>query len=421
MALIRITYQGGIARAPSRSNMRLDVKIQGDLVRLVPYAAHHVHKYHNWMKDPFLLEMTASEPLSLEEEQQMQVTWREDPTKATFIVFATTDTETEDEMAGDVNLFFNDDEDTANCEIDIMVAEARYRGKGVGREAVLLMMSYAVTHLHVHRFYCKINETNEPSLGLFRKYDFLLLDFRDKAAGAPTEAPDEEAAKAELAAVEAQDEDDDDESDTNEEDTNQNRLLYLISLYTKPAILSTDKEEWIRKPALLVLLYEAIVSQAVDYDYAPASELIENKRKYFNISQEGKSDLDFLREEELLNGLKLASKSYQPVTCYQISEKGQELVAKLGKADKSPIHDMRCRVEIHFSEPIWDFVQDDIQVDGCQVASLSMYRADFFVAMVDITAEDDDAKRPTVQIPPKVARRQHTNRLNDASPVLYLS
>ncbi|RHY56294.1 hypothetical protein DYB38_001963 [Aphanomyces astaci] len=85
------------------------------------------------------------------------------------------------------------------------------------------------------------------------------------------------------------------------------------------------------------------------------------------------------------------------------------------------VRSKRCRVEIHFSEPIWDFVQDDIQVDGCQVTSLSMYRADFFVAMVDITAEDDDAKRPTVQIPPKVARRQHTNRLNDASPVLYLS
>ncbi|ETV92521.1 hypothetical protein H310_13202 [Aphanomyces invadans] len=165
------------------------------------------------------------------------------------------------------------------------------------------------------------------------------------AEPAATNAIDEEAAKAELAAVEAQDEDDvDDESDTNEEDTglteNQNRLLYLISLYTKPAILSTDKEEWIRKPALLVLLYEAIVSQAVDYDYAPASELVENKRKYFNISQEGKSDLDFLREEELLNGLKLASKSYQPVTCYQISEKGQELITKLGKSDKAPIHGM---------------------------------------------------------------------------------
>ncbi|KAF0700918.1 Aste57867_8566 [Aphanomyces stellatus] len=155
----------------------------------------------------------------------------------------------------------------------------------------------------------------------------------------------EEEAKAELEKAEAVDnDDDDDESEGNEEDTglteNQNRLLYLISLYTKPAVLSTDKEEWIRKPALLVLLYEAIVSEAVDYDYAPASELVETKRKYFNISQEGKSDLDFLREEELLNGLKLSSKTYQPVTCYQISEKGQELLTKLGKADKTPIHEM---------------------------------------------------------------------------------
>ncbi|KAG9400358.1 hypothetical protein AC1031_010578 [Aphanomyces cochlioides] len=155
---------------------------------------------------------------------------------------------------------------------------------------------------------------------------------------------DEEDAKKEIAAAEAIDDDEDESDDDNEEDTglteNQNRLLYLISLYTKPAVLSTDKEEWIRKPALLVLLYEAIVSQAVDYDYAPASELVETKRKYFNISQEGKSDLDFLREEELVNGLKLSSKTYQPVTCYQISEKGQELITKLSKKDKTPIHDM---------------------------------------------------------------------------------
>ncbi|ETV92522.1 hypothetical protein, variant [Aphanomyces invadans] len=159
--------------------MRIAVKVQGDRVRLVPYAARHVLKYHEWMKDPFLLEMTASEPLSLEEEQQMQVTWREDPTKATFIVFAhdAGDEETEDEMAGDVNLFFNDDEDVANCEIDIMVAEARYRGKGIGREAVLLMMSYAVVHWKVHRFYCKINEANEASLGLFRKLGFVQCNY----------------------------------------------------------------------------------------------------------------------------------------------------------------------------------------------------------------------------------------------------
>ena len=95
---------------------------------------------------------------------------------------------------------------------------------------------------------------------------------------------------------------------------NQNRLLYLLSIYTHVAQTEEDKEEWIRKPALMVLIYEAVVAQVLDYDYAPQSQLVEARRKYFNISQEGKSDVDFLREEELINGLKLSSKTYQPVT-----------------------------------------------------------------------------------------------------------
>ena len=97
-----------------------------------------------------------------------------------------------------------------------------------------------------------------------------------------------------------------------EEDTglteNQNRLLYLVSLYTHKAESHDDKDEWIRKPALLVLIYEGVVANVLDYDYAPASELIENRRIYLNISQEGKSDVEFLREEELLNGLQIATK-----------------------------------------------------------------------------------------------------------------
>ncbi|KUF87047.1 WD repeat protein 35 [Phytophthora nicotianae] len=155
-------------------------------------------------------------------------------------------------------------------------------------------------------------------------------------------------------------EEEEEESDEEvEEDTglteNQNRLLYLISMYSKPAVRASDKEEWIRKPALLVLLYEAIVSKALDYDYAPSSELIENKRKYFNISQEGKSDLDFLREEDLVNGLKLSSKSYQPVTCYQISEKGLEIVAKMSKTDKLAINDMAYAPgTLHLLRVEWD-------------------------------------------------------------------
>eukprot|EP00949_MAST-11_sp_MAST-11-sp1_P000706 g706.t1 len=120
---------------------------------------------------------------------------------------------------------------------------------------------------------------------------------------------------------------------------NQNRLLYLISLYSNIATTEEEMEEWIRGSALMVLVYEGVVAQCLDYDYAPASMLVENRRSYFNISQEGKSDVDFLREEELINGLKLSSKTFQPVTCFQISEKGAEIVSKLSKLDRQSVQE----------------------------------------------------------------------------------
>lgn len=45
-------------------------------------------------------------------------------------------------MAGDVNLFFNDFEDPGVCEVEVMVAEERWRRRGLAQEAVLMMMRY---------------------------------------------------------------------------------------------------------------------------------------------------------------------------------------------------------------------------------------------------------------------------------------
>jgi len=53
---------------------------------LVPYRPEHVKNYHEWMKDPYLLEMTGSEPLTFQEEIDMQNSWRDDDSKCTFII-----------------------------------------------------------------------------------------------------------------------------------------------------------------------------------------------------------------------------------------------------------------------------------------------------------------------------------------------
>lgn len=45
-------------------------------------------------------------------------------------------------MAGDVNLFFNDADNPGVCEVEVMIAEERWRRKGLAREAVLMLMRY---------------------------------------------------------------------------------------------------------------------------------------------------------------------------------------------------------------------------------------------------------------------------------------
>lgn len=118
---------------------------------------------------------------------------------------------------------------------------------------------------------------------------------------------------------------------------NQNRLLYLFDLHTKRAQGKDDTDLWIRKQALSVIIYEGIISDVFDYDYAPTSTLVDNRRVWCNISQEGQSDVEFLREEELISALMLSSRSYKQGVCYQISDKGQELVNYISRREKEVV------------------------------------------------------------------------------------
>lgn len=125
--------------------------------------------------DPYLQEVTASEPLSLEEEYDMQAQWCADPHKCTFLIQQYGDSWTEEvkypyDLIGDVNLFMHDSYDRTNAEIELMVAMANCRRKGVGVAALCAMMRYGLEHLGITRFFAKISDTNIPSIELFKKY-----------------------------------------------------------------------------------------------------------------------------------------------------------------------------------------------------------------------------------------------------------
>ena len=128
--------------------------------------------------------------------------------------------------------------------------------------------------------------------------------------------------------------------DEEEEWTNDHlKLLYMISRFAECATQPDEPESWIRKNSLLVLIYEGIVEGVFDYDYAPMSLLVGRKRVWLNITQEGKDDIDDLREGGLLNGLKLSSEDLQPITAFQVSPKGKELAILIPKEFRTTVDD----------------------------------------------------------------------------------
>ncbi|XP_062553460.1 alpha/beta-tubulin-N-acetyltransferase 9 isoform X2 [Armigeres subalbatus] len=156
------------------AKMRINenLKIVGSNVILVPYESKHVPKYHHWMKSPELQELTASEPLSLEEEYQMQKSWREDE-----------DSRDGDEIAaliGDTNIFLQpnegddaDDEDIVKTgEIEIMIAEQTCRGKRYGWESTLLMLHFGIKHLNIQKYKAITKDTNAKAMQMFTKMGF---------------------------------------------------------------------------------------------------------------------------------------------------------------------------------------------------------------------------------------------------------
>jgi RimJ/RimL family protein N-acetyltransferase len=114
--------------------------------------------------------MTASEPLTLEEEYEMQISWRNDNDKCTFIVLK------DEQMIGDVNLFihpYDNQEGVKTGEIEVMIAEKESRGKGHGKSAVIMMLHYGFTVLNIERVRARISMKNENSIKMFEKLGFL--------------------------------------------------------------------------------------------------------------------------------------------------------------------------------------------------------------------------------------------------------
>jgi len=169
------------------------------------------------MQDADLQAATASEPLSMTEEYDMQQSWRTDNDKLTFIVCHSRDPNSisqtvrgsiddhPERMIGDINLFLfepedddDDDDHTPNSkdpsnalvgEIELMIARKDLHRQGYGRAALLSFTTYILdTWTQIAAEYdggasqivrsleylrVKINQSNARSIALFQSVGFV--------------------------------------------------------------------------------------------------------------------------------------------------------------------------------------------------------------------------------------------------------
>ena len=115
------------------------------------------------------------------------------------------------------------------------------------------------------------------------------------------------------------------------------RLLYLVALYSHAARDIGQKERCIRGLPLMVLIFEGIVSQAFDYDYAPQSQFVGGTRVWLNVSQEGRDDLDDLLEYGLIRAYRLSSSEGHVASAFQLAPRGLEAIKHLGDHGKGMV------------------------------------------------------------------------------------
>lgn len=126
------------------------------------------------MQDPYILQMTASDPMSLQDVINMRNEWENDAMKLIFIILSkydkTINNSLINHMIGDINLFISDIDHVKNAEINIMIAEEGYRGQGYAKEALLLTIDYGIKSLSIQRYFVKISSFNHSSIQLFKRY-----------------------------------------------------------------------------------------------------------------------------------------------------------------------------------------------------------------------------------------------------------
>lgn len=148
-----------------------NIKIYGKKVYLRPIQLSDVtDKYVHWLNDKEVIRGLENPVIPYTKDRLQQYILKMISTPDNYM-FAIIDVRS-NEHIGNVKLH-NFNEHANHCEVGIMIGDKNFWNKGVGTEALSLVLWFAFDVLKVNKVWASVHQTNLASLNLFQKLGFI--------------------------------------------------------------------------------------------------------------------------------------------------------------------------------------------------------------------------------------------------------
>lgn len=150
-------------------NTRKDVFLKGSKVCLRPYIEKDIEQWYRWFNDELITYWMDKRRFPNTRKKQYE--YLENISKSVNDLQLAIVTNDKEDLIGTVGLhdinYIN-----RTADISVIIGEKQYSGKGIGKEAVGLLVEHAFTELNLNKITAGAIEANKASCGLFKSLGF---------------------------------------------------------------------------------------------------------------------------------------------------------------------------------------------------------------------------------------------------------
>ncbi len=148
---------------------RKDVFLEGPKVCLRPYIEEDVKQWYGWFNDELVTYWMDKRRFPNTHKKQSE--YLENISKSANDLQLAIVAKNKEKLIGTVGLHDIDYINRA-ADISVIIGEKQYLGKGIGKEAVSLLIDHAFTTLNLNKITAGAIEANKASCGLFKSLGF---------------------------------------------------------------------------------------------------------------------------------------------------------------------------------------------------------------------------------------------------------